>query len=143
MSTTRRLSWSMMLTVEPVLFFYAFGFFMNIPIAQQYVYKRLSEARGFPYYFQQDDGDTGCGSKLNDTMKKLEKEVYLSLRFYSRTLLLSLNAKIVHYSVIINITRSKTISLLDSSNNNFNAPSRTILQTNLTTVFFKSEKHIL
>ena len=119
----------MMLTVEPVLFFYAFGFFMNIPIAQQYVYKRLSEARGFPYYFQQDDGDTGCGSKLNDTMKKLEKEVYLSLRFYSRTLLLiSLNAKIVHYSVIINITRSKTISLLDSSNNNFNAPS----QTNLT-----------
>ncbi|CAH3125439.1 unnamed protein product [Porites lobata] len=75
MSATRRLSWSMMLTVEPVLFFYAFGFFMNIPIAQQYVYKRLSEAKGFPYHFQQDDGDTGCGSKLNDTMKKLEKEV--------------------------------------------------------------------
>ena len=66
----------MMLTVEPVLFFYAFGFFMSMPIAQQYVYKRLSEARGFPYHFQQDDGDTGCGSKSNDTMKKLEKEVY-------------------------------------------------------------------
>ena len=48
---------------------------MSMPIAQQYVYKRLSEARGFPYHFQQDDGDTGCGSKLNDTMKKLEKEV--------------------------------------------------------------------
>ena len=75
MPTTRRLSWGMMLTVEPVLFFYAFGFFMSIPIAQQYVYKRLSEARGFPYHFQQDDGDTGCGSKSNDTMKKLEKEV--------------------------------------------------------------------
>ena len=39
MSTTRRLSWSMMLTVEPVLFFYAFGFFMNI-----YSFKRISRS---------------------------------------------------------------------------------------------------
>ena len=60
---------------------------MSMPIAQQYVYKRLSEARGFPYHFQQDDGDTGCGLKLNDTMKKREKEV-MTVRFYSRTWLL-------------------------------------------------------
>ena len=46
---------------------------MNVPVSQQYIYSRLSEAKGFPYHFQQK---TGCeGKDLNDSMKKLEKEV--------------------------------------------------------------------
>lgn len=46
---------------------------MNVPVSQQYIYSRISEAKGFPYHFQQK---TGCeGKELNDSMKKLEKEV--------------------------------------------------------------------
>lgn len=76
------LSLRQLVTVEPVLFLYAFGLFMNVPVAQQFVYSRLSEAKGFPYHFQQK---TGCeGKELNDSMKKLEKEVFISIfvRFY-------------------------------------------------------------
>lgn len=66
-------SWRQLLTVEPVLFLYAFGLFMNVPVSQQFIYHRLSDAKGFPYHFQQD---TGCeGKNLNASMKKLEKEV--------------------------------------------------------------------
>lgn len=67
-------SWPQLLTVEPVLFLYAFGLFMNVPVSQQFIYHRLSDAKGFPYHFQQD---TGCeGKNLNASMKKLEKEVW-------------------------------------------------------------------
>lgn len=73
MPVHRGLSCRQLLTVEPVLFLYAFGLFMNIPVAQQYIYFRLSEANGFPYHFQQK---TGCeGKELNDSMKRLEKKV--------------------------------------------------------------------
>ena len=48
---------------------------MSVPISQQYVYHRLSEKKHFPYQFKQDE-NSGCGSQsLNDSMKKLEKEV--------------------------------------------------------------------
>ena len=73
MPVQRGFSLRQLLTVEPVLFLYAFGLFMNVPVSQQYIYSRLSEAKGFPYHFQQN---TGCeGQELNDSMKKLEKEV--------------------------------------------------------------------
>ena len=63
-----------MLAVEPVLFFYAYGLFMSVPVSQQYVYHRLSEAKGFPYDFQRES--KGCDAQaLNASMKKLEKEV--------------------------------------------------------------------
>lgn len=68
------LSWRQMLTVEPVLFLYAYGFFMSIPVSQQYVYYRISEAKGFPYHFQQKN--SVCGSQsLNKSMEQLEKQV--------------------------------------------------------------------
>jgi len=73
MPVQRGFSLRRLLTLEPVLFLYAFGLFMNVPVSQQYIYSRISEAKGFPYHFQQK---TGCeGKELNDSMKKLEKEV--------------------------------------------------------------------
>lgn len=73
MPVQSRFSLRQLLTVEPVLFLYAFGLFMNVPVSQQYIYSRLSEAKGFPYHFQQK---TGCeGKELNASMKTLEKEV--------------------------------------------------------------------
>ena len=53
---------------------------MNVPVSQQYIYSRLSEAKGFPYHFQQK---TGCeGKELNDSMKNLEKEVLAIVLFF-------------------------------------------------------------
>ena len=47
---------------------------MSVPVSQQYVYYRLSEAKGFPYSFKQNN--PGCGSdSLNASMEKLEKQV--------------------------------------------------------------------
>ena len=86
-----------LLTVEPVLFLYAFGLFMNVPVSQQYIYSRLSEAKGFPYHFQQK---TGCeGKELNDSMKILEKEVLaiIYLCFIQDKLLCNTFAILQHY----------------------------------------------
>ena len=72
-ATERQLSWRTFLTVEPVIFLYAFGLFLNVPVSQQYVYYRLSKAKGFPYHFQEN---TGCNQEdLNSSMKELEMEV--------------------------------------------------------------------
>lgn len=86
MRVQRGFSLRQLLTLEPVLFLYAFGLFMNVPVSQQYIYSRLSEAKGFPYHFQQK---TGCeGKELNDSMKNLEKEVLATLCFIQDKLFL-------------------------------------------------------
>ena len=98
-------SWRQLLTVEPVLFLYAFGLFMNVPVSQQFIYHRLSDAKGFPYHFQQE---TGCeGKNLNASMKKLEKEVWnqcnaLSLQTGSAVIVLFLVFlfKCIHSTVL-------------------------------------------
>jgi len=60
-------------TIEPVIFLYAYALFMHLPVIQQYVYKRVSVAKGFPY----STSSKGSCSKetLNSTLKELEKEV--------------------------------------------------------------------
>ena len=80
------LSLRQMLTVEPVLFLYAYGLFMSVPVSQQYVYYRISEAKGFPYHFQQEN--SVCGSQSpNKSMEKLEKQAsgcfQLEIKFIS------------------------------------------------------------
>ena len=60
-------------TIEPVIFLYAYGLFMHLPVIQQYIYKRVSDAKGFPY---STSSKGGCGKKiLNSTLDELEKEV--------------------------------------------------------------------
>ncbi|XP_068713045.1 proton-coupled folate transporter-like [Montipora foliosa] len=71
--------WRRYLTVEPVLFFYAYGFFSAFPLYLQYAYSVLSEQNGFPYKEVTAVGDgLGCQESIiaqNDTLKQLEKEV--------------------------------------------------------------------
>ncbi|KAL9982404.1 hypothetical protein ACROYT_G004441 [Oculina patagonica] len=60
-------------TIEPVIFLYAYGLFMHLPVIQQYIYKRVSDAKGFPY---STSSKGGCNKrKLNSTLEELEKEV--------------------------------------------------------------------
>lgn len=60
-------------TIEPVIFFYAYGLFMHLPVIQQYIYKRVSDAKGFPY---STSSNGSCGEKkLNSSLEELEKEV--------------------------------------------------------------------
>ena len=66
-------NWRQLLTVEPVMFFYAYGLFMSQPVFQQYIYHRLSEEHHFPYNFKEQT--SSCGSSLNESMEKLEKKV--------------------------------------------------------------------
>ena len=60
-------------TIEPVIFLYAYGLFMHLPVIQQYVYKRVSDAKNFPY---STSSKGSCQNQtLNTTLKELEKEV--------------------------------------------------------------------
>lgn len=71
--------WRRYLTVEPVMFFFAYGVLASIPLYQQYVYRVISEMKGFPYaeLVLNEDGP-GCHEDVisqNATLKKLEEEV--------------------------------------------------------------------
>jgi len=60
-------------TIEPVIFLYAYGLFMHLPVIQQYIYKRVSDDKGFPY---SASSKGSCSNQtLNVTLKELEKEV--------------------------------------------------------------------
>lgn len=72
-------NWRQLLTVEPVMFFYAYGLFMALPVFQQYIYHRLSEEHHFPYNFKEQT--SSCGSSLNESMEKLEKKVQSSASY--------------------------------------------------------------
>ncbi|XP_048585633.1 proton-coupled folate transporter-like isoform X2 [Nematostella vectensis] len=75
----RRLSCRSFLMVEPVLFFWAFGLFMSVPILQQYVYFRISEDNGFPYSAERE---TGCQAGNDSDMAALERKVQDSAARY-------------------------------------------------------------
>ena len=60
-------------TIEPVIFLYAYGLFMHMPVIQQYVYKRVSVEKNFPY--SSSTKERCQNQTLNTTLKELEKEV--------------------------------------------------------------------
>lgn len=72
--------WRRYLTVEPVIFFYAYGLMMSMPIWRQYIYSVISEKKGFPYdelLLGQDE--PGCPEHFtgpnSTSLKDLEQEV--------------------------------------------------------------------
>ncbi|XP_074614367.1 proton-coupled folate transporter-like [Acropora palmata] len=72
-------AWRRYLTVEPALFFYAYGFMTGYPLYRQYVYSVFSEQKGFPYR-EVAKADEGLGCQGNDmaqnsTLRELEREV--------------------------------------------------------------------
>lgn len=66
-------------TVELVIFFYFYGFLMNLPVLTIYVYERISDEKEFPYQnLSQSDDGSGCGGEglgQNSTLVELENEV--------------------------------------------------------------------
>ena len=71
--------WRRYLTVEPVIFFYAYGLITSLPIWQQYVYDAASQLKDFPYKnLTQGRESGGCGDDRfgrNSTLGQKEKEV--------------------------------------------------------------------
>ena len=60
-------------TVEPVIFLYAYGLFMHLPVMQQYIYMRVSVAQGFPY---STSSKKSCEKlELNKTLEDIERKV--------------------------------------------------------------------
>lgn len=77
--------WRKYLTVEPVVFFYFYGFLMYLPVSGIYIYHRVSDMKRFPYQnFSQQDG--GCGDHedlATNELWELELEVQtLSSKIY-------------------------------------------------------------
>ncbi|XP_020897352.1 proton-coupled folate transporter [Exaiptasia diaphana] len=74
MGQRKQFSIKQLVTVEPVIFFYAFALFMHQPVIQQYIYFRIAKAKGFPY---ETNKASSCGNatSLNSTLIELEKEV--------------------------------------------------------------------
>ncbi|XP_078357667.1 proton-coupled folate transporter-like [Oculina patagonica] len=71
--------WRKYFSVEVVAFFYFYGFLMYIPIGGIYVYQRVSDMKGFPYWnISQGADGSGCGGDdlgENSTLWELEQEV--------------------------------------------------------------------
>lgn len=65
--------------MEPVIFFYFYGFLMYLPVGGIYIYERVSEMKGFPYRnVSQGGGGGGCGGDdlgTNSSLWQLEQEV--------------------------------------------------------------------
>ncbi|XP_078357701.1 proton-coupled folate transporter-like [Oculina patagonica] len=73
-------TWRRYLTVEPVIFFYAFGLMMSMPLWRQYIYHVISKKMGFPYEeLVMEKDEPGCGEHFtgpNSTyLRDLEQEV--------------------------------------------------------------------
>lgn len=87
-------------TIEPVIFLYAYGLFMHLPVIQQYIYKRVSDAKGFPYSASSKEN---CSNQtLNATLKGLEKEVNVFI-ITVICLVFMLMIKIFCFYLIINL----------------------------------------
>ena len=68
-------SWK--LPIEPAVILYSYALFMHLPVIQQYIYKRVSDAKGFLYT---TSSKGGCSQEtLNSTLQELEKEVNFGL----------------------------------------------------------------
>ena len=72
--------WRRYLTVEPVIFFYAYGLMTSYLTWQQYVYSVISQKKGFPYdELLMGQDEPGCAEHFtgpNSTiLKDLEQEV--------------------------------------------------------------------
>lgn len=73
-------TWRRYLTVEPVIFFYAFALMLSMPLWRQYVYFVISKRMGFPYQeMVMEKDEPGCEEHFtgeNSTyLKDLEQEV--------------------------------------------------------------------
>ena len=79
MPDNKRPAWKLYLTVEPVMFFFAYGIMTSLPLYRQYFYWVISEMKGFPYAeLLMSKDDPGCHGDIisqNSTLKKLEEEV--------------------------------------------------------------------
>lgn len=50
---------------------------MHLPVIQQFIYKRVSEAKGFPYSTSSEDSNSCSKQKRNSSLEELEKEVMI------------------------------------------------------------------
>lgn len=73
----KKRGWRRFIYLEPVLFFYSIGDFMNYTIQQQYVYYRVGEDFGLPveYMMNASGGCTSTQNSTNSTLWDLERKV--------------------------------------------------------------------
>ena len=70
-------------TVEPVVFCYAFGILLHVPIIQQYIYYRISESKGLVTNTTEhlSNCESNRAMQGNSRLEKLQKEVQTDTSF--------------------------------------------------------------
>ena len=72
-----RPGWQRYVYLEPALFLYAIGDFMNYTILQQYAYYRVAEELGLPvdHMMEQSEGCVSMNNSTNSTFEDIENKV--------------------------------------------------------------------
>lgn len=81
------------ITVEPVIFCYAFGIILHVPVIQQYIHRRIAEEKGIIY--NTTASLSNCNSipaARNEETLKLQKEVQSEASFMQLGLVFSASA---------------------------------------------------
>ncbi|EDO32892.1 predicted protein, partial [Nematostella vectensis] len=83
------------ITVEPVIFCYAFGIILHVPVIQQYIHQRLSEGKGLTYEYNNTDSRTTCEpiqmANSSEETLELQKEVQAEASYMQMGLVLSVS----------------------------------------------------
>lgn len=79
---TRSVDYQYRVTVEPVVFCYAFGILLHVPIIQQYIYYRISESKGL--VTNKTEHLSNCESHVvhgNEQLENLQRETQTETSF--------------------------------------------------------------
>ena len=90
------------ITVEPVIFFYAFGIILHVPIIQQYIHRRISESKGLT--FNTSTSVSHCErlpTTSNMETVRLQKEVQSESSYMQMGLVFSASAPSLFVALIL------------------------------------------
>jgi PCFT/HCP family folate transporter-like MFS transporter 1/3 len=90
------------ITVEPVIFCYAFGIILHVPVIQQYIHKRLSEEKGLVY--NSTDSRSSCESfpmATSEATKRLQRQVQSESSYMQLGLVFSASAPSLIVALIL------------------------------------------
>ena len=90
------------ITVEPVIFFYAFGIILNVPIIQQYIHKRISDSKGLTLTHNTSISSCDRATAAVDMATiKLEKEVQSESSYMQLGLVFSASAPSLFLALVL------------------------------------------
>lgn len=90
------------ITVEPVIFCYAFGIILHVPVIQQYIHKRISEEKGLIY--NSTDSKSSCEPfpmTTSEDTKRIQRQVQSESSYMQLGLVFSASAPSLIVALIL------------------------------------------